>query len=1263
MRINMKKHILALFLAAAAAAFASSFAHAQSGCPAIVNGAVLTAGQWNACFSAKNNTLGYIPLNTGGGTMTGPLKTAASITAGAGLNIVPGIAPTSPNNGDMWTTASGLYARVGGITIGPLSGGSSSSFSATSPILVTFPSGIVTYAFDFTVANAFLAQQTNQGATTTSPGWYARIAGDTVPRVRVGLNATDIASVSFGPGNAARDAFLERVGAGALRFGAPDAASAVAQTLSVQNVVAGTSNTAGAVTTFAASQGTGTGLGGPFLFKTAPAGSTGTTQNALVTAMEIYGSGGVTIGAPTGADQGAGFLNVAGGYKVNGASVGPITGGANGQTLQGVTSAAPLWTSALNLGVSGTAGSATFGNATSGTVTVQPVTGALGSVTASLPANTGTIAETNYAQSWTATQTLQTILAGTTNTYDVGTSATVAAFRTIYAGTSFVGPLGQFTTAAATPVLRPISDGTTALQVTKADGTTRIMDFDTTNARVGINKTPGAFDLDVNGAVNFGSTVNAVTGYQIGGAATAANVLRGNGTNFVSAILAAADLSNGVSGSGAVCLVTSCVMVTPTLGVAAGTSLAVGGGSIGSDALEVTGSTTHNGAVVVNAASFGLSGNQAVAAWTTSGVRYKNVAATLTDTTSTGTVATAYTDRWGGSTVAASNAGVTFTNYFGSYFNDAAAGTNVTLTNKWAVGADSIKVGTSNQFSVGNAGHVTAEGVTSTGATGTGKFVFDGSPSIGSLTVTTAFTATGLVTVGDLAPQAANTFLANVTGGSASPTAAAIPTCTGAASALQYSGGLSCGTITAAAASIAYGTTTAGTSVGIPYNATNGGVLSALTPVSGGVLYGSSATVPAFSTLLTQYGPIYGGGSGGAPVSMAAGTDGQIIVGQTGAAPLWKTSAGDVLSISTVGGFIFSSVNTHLTQLANLTNVGSLAVGNIVSGFGTILTTNTIGTAADTITSASANALAVGRQGATQPAFNVDASTASQTAGLNVKGAAFNGTVALAVIDTSGNTNLTINALGSGTIGIGTISTGLVTITPATTVTGTLTASNAFSAGSITGPLGTNSVKGVVEGDGTTISCVAGVCTALGASATSIDAGGATTTVSNGTTGYLLQITGTSPLYVNKVSASQLPGTTTNDNAGAGKIGEYVSASVTRASGVSLTSSTAANITSISLTAGDWDVWGTVGFAPGGSNTYTLRVGCVSLTSATTSDADSGACYEDSATGVIGDVSFFSTGTLRVSIASTTTVYLTADAVFAVSTLKGYGFIGARRVR
>lgn len=77
---------------------------------------------------------------------------------------------------------------------------------------------------------------------------------------------------------------------GVWRYGATDAASPVAQTLSVQNVVAGTSNTAGSDWTFKGSAGTGTGAGGAIDHQVAPAGTSGTSQNSFVSAFKINGN-------------------------------------------------------------------------------------------------------------------------------------------------------------------------------------------------------------------------------------------------------------------------------------------------------------------------------------------------------------------------------------------------------------------------------------------------------------------------------------------------------------------------------------------------------------------------------------------------------------------------------------------------------------------------------------------------------------------------------------------------------------------------------------------------------------------------------------------------------------------------------------------------------------------------------------------------------------------------------------------------------------
>lgn len=133
-----------------------------------------------------------------------------------------------------------------------------------------------------------------------------------------------------------------------------------------------------------------------------------------------------------------------------------------------------------------------------------------------------------------------------------------------------------------------------------------------------------------------------------------------------------------------------------------------------------------------------LSGNISSAAWTTSGIKIKGTAATLTDTSSSGTVALAYTSVLGGNTIAASSV-TTFTNYAALYLNDPIAGSNVTLTNKWAFGADSARIGTSNQLTISNTGVLTATSpVLTTPNIGT--------PSAGVLTNATALPLTTGVT-------------------------------------------------------------------------------------------------------------------------------------------------------------------------------------------------------------------------------------------------------------------------------------------------------------------------------------------------------------------------------------------------------------------------------------------------------------------------------------------------------------------------------------
>jgi hypothetical protein len=72
------------------------------------------------------------------------LQLMACTTANASMNCPHGTAPSSPVNGDLWTTSAGLYARINGSTVGPL-GTSTGDFtgpgSSTADHLVTFADG------------------------------------------------------------------------------------------------------------------------------------------------------------------------------------------------------------------------------------------------------------------------------------------------------------------------------------------------------------------------------------------------------------------------------------------------------------------------------------------------------------------------------------------------------------------------------------------------------------------------------------------------------------------------------------------------------------------------------------------------------------------------------------------------------------------------------------------------------------------------------------------------------------------------------------------------------------------------------------------------------------------------------------------------------------------------------------------------------------------------------------------------------------------
>jgi hypothetical protein len=83
-------------------------------------------------LAAKANDADVVKL-AGAQTITGAKTFSAKITAAtssagaASLNLPHGTAPTSPANGDVWTTTDGVYARINGATVGPLGAGGAES--------------------------------------------------------------------------------------------------------------------------------------------------------------------------------------------------------------------------------------------------------------------------------------------------------------------------------------------------------------------------------------------------------------------------------------------------------------------------------------------------------------------------------------------------------------------------------------------------------------------------------------------------------------------------------------------------------------------------------------------------------------------------------------------------------------------------------------------------------------------------------------------------------------------------------------------------------------------------------------------------------------------------------------------------------------------------------------------------------------------------------------------------------------------------------
>ncbi|QUN42426.1 hypothetical protein KEH56_24295 [Burkholderia cenocepacia] len=141
-------------------------------------------------------------------------------------------------------------------------------------------------------------------------------------------------------------------------------------------------------------------------------------------------------------------------------------------------------------------------------------------------------------------------------------------------------------------------------------------------------------------------------------------------------------------------------------------------------------------------------------------------------------------------------------------------------------------------------------------------------------------------------------------------------------------------------------------------------------------------------------------------------------------------------------------------------------------------------------------------------------------------------------------------------------------------------------------------------------------------------------------------------------STAGIKGTSTSDNANAGSVGEYQTAT---SASTAITTGTTTNIVSLTLSAGDWDVSGVVNYVPAAGTTATVSYTGISTSSGALQSIGSITQYPFTAPA--GMQQTIPTPTVRVSVSATTTVYVVANIAFSGGTCNTLGFIRARRVR
>lgn len=142
----------------------------------------------------------------------------------------------------------------------------------------------------------------------------------------------------------------------------------------------------------------------------------------------------------------------------------------------------------------------------------------------------------------------------------------------------------------------------------------------------------------------------------------------------------------------------------------------------------------------------------------------------------------------------------------------------------------------------------------------------------------------------------------------------------------------------------------------------------------------------------------------------------------------------------------------------------------------------------------------------------------------------------------------------------------------------------------------------------------------------------------------------------------QMKGNNTNTAPPAGFIGEQIRSALAAASQITLTTNTPANVTSITLSAGIWDISGIVSFgtnAATSSTAYQIGIGTTSATIPGNFGDDS---LSITNAAILNQSISFSIPSLRVTLSGSTVYYLVCQATFTLNAKTAYGRISATRV-